>query len=341
MALWLLGVNSCNTHQQDNAQIFQRQIFVFGTLVKIMVWHNDETTAEHAFDEINQVFQAMHSKWHAWKPGRLKSINFALRNNQSIELNEEEVIFLQRSKRLSSLSLHYFNPAIGELINLWGFHTDNYPITTAPPEQQLIQSLTRKNISMEDLKFDHNTLSSSETAIWIDFGGIAKGYAIDKAINTLKKHHIKNAIVNAGGDLRSIGKKGTKNWKIAIQSPKDRGFIASLLLEKDESIFTSGNYQRYKQFDGKRYAHILNPFTGYPVEQIISATVIASNGTLADAAATAMIVAGTQNWQKVAQSMGIDQVLLIDESHHCIGTEKMINRLVKPQLECKSATGFK
>ncbi|MBL4772267.1 MAG: FAD:protein FMN transferase, partial [Alcanivoracaceae bacterium] len=225
--------------------------------------------------------------------------------------------------------------AIGELINLWGFHTDIYPITKPPPNDSEIQLYLQDVPIMNDISIIDNKISSKHQHIWLDYGGVAKGYAIDKAINILKSYAIENAIVNAGGDLRSIGSKGDKNWKVAIRKPNSEDILAVISVQGDESIFTSGNYERYKEFNGKRYAHIIDPQTGYGVEEIVSATVISDNGTKADAAATALIVAGSKNWHKVVQSMQLQQVLLIDVDGNCYVTEKIIARLKQTDLQCK------
>jgi thiamine biosynthesis lipoprotein len=122
---------------------------------------------------------------------------------------------------------------------------------------------------------------------------------------------------------------------VAIRKPNSKDVLAIIKVQGDESIFTSGNYERYHEFNGKRYAHIIDPKTGYGVEEIVSATVITNNGTKADAAATALIVAGSQNALGVAQSMGLDQVLLIDETGNCLATAKIMQRLLKSDLQCQ------
>ena len=315
--------------------MIKKQYFIFGTIIEVLVWHNDKQLVNTALSAVETELNGMHSQWHAWKAGRLHEINRALRAGNSFELNDEEVTFIIATQQLSRQSLGNFNPAIGELINLWGFHTDIYPITQAPPKDSDIQGYLQDLPSMADVSIINNIISSKNQRIWLDYGGVAKGYAIDKAINILHAYGVENAIVNAGGDLRSIGSKGDKNWKVAIRKPNSEEILAVISVQGDESIFTSGNYERYKEFNGKRYAHIIDPKTGYGVEEIVSATVITDNGTKADAAATALIVAGTENWQAVAQSMQLSQVLLVDADGNCHVTKKMITRLKQTDLQCK------
>jgi thiamine biosynthesis lipoprotein len=317
----LFAISAC---QNPPDRLTKKQYFIFGTIVEVLVWHNDKQLVDKALSDVETELNGMHSQWHAWKPGRLHEVNKALRNAQSFILTEEEARFIKLTAELSDKSLGNFNPAIGQLINLWGFHSDDYPITEPPPDKSDVLKYLEKMPVMTDITIENNQITSKNQQIWLDFGVVAKGYAIDKAINILKKHGVVNAIVNAGGDLRSIGSKGDKNWQVAIRKPNSEDVIAVISVQGDESIFTSGNYERYKEFDGKRYAHIINPKTGYGVEEIVSATVITDNGTKADAAATALIVAGTKDWHKVAQSMELDQVLLLKADGLCVATEKMM-----------------
>lgn len=330
----LLLLSACHT---DN-QLIDRQIYVFGTLVDIRIWHHDKSRAERAINDIDDLFKQMHKQWHAWKPGRLQTINETLRRGQAIQLTAPEAAFMRRVIHLSKQTQHYFNPAIGELINLWGFHTDQYPITSPPPSQEAIQQLASQQITVNNLQLTGLSLRADNPHIWLDFGGIAKGLAVDQAIDIIRSYGIKNAIVNAGGDLRSIGDKGNRAWQIGIQSPDNKGVLAVLQVEQDEAIFTSGNYQRYKAFDGQRYAHIIDGRTGLPVQDIISATVIAADGVTADAAATALIVAGGAHWQQVATALQLDQILLINSQQHCLATAAIYQRLQQLTLDCEIVT---
>ena len=326
----LLFMSAC---QKNQTTLHKHQLYVFGTLVDINIWHENPKKVEQAVSAISGKFNAMHHQWHAWKSGRLQNINQQLQAGETVELTQEESEFIKQTIQLAKDSGHLFNPTIGKIINIWGFHTDDYPILTPPPAAEVINQLTAQQLDVTALQLAGNQLSSTNSNIWLDFGGIAKGYAIDLAITILRNHNIHDGIINAGGDLRSIGSKGNRSWRVAIQSPTDWSTLADFEIQKDESIFTSGNYQRYKEFDGKRYAHIINPSTGMPVEQIVSATVIADHGIKADAAATALVVAGNE-WYKTAQAMGIEQALIINEKHQCFTTKAMLDRLENLQIEC-------
>ena len=165
--------------------------------------------------------------------------------------------------------------------------------------------------TMDDLDIRNGKLISRNRGVNLDFGGFAKGYAMDIARAQLRKMGIGNAILNAGGDLCVSGSHGKRPWKVGIRHPQGKGIIAALEVADGECVLTSGNYERYLEYKGVHYAHILDPRTGYPVQGIVSVTVIDKDGGLADAAATALTVAGTRDWYTAARKMGLKYVMLV------------------------------
>jgi len=302
------------------------EFFVFGTVMEVTVWGANDSQAQLAFSRLQSLFQEMHTQWHAWEPGLLTGINQAFSSGKPAQASPSIVEMTRRSQLIEEKSGGRFNPAIGALVRLWGFHTSDYPIIGPPPEPMMVEALLVQDPSSLDIQLDGLTMTSKNPAVQLDFGGIAKGYAIDIASNTLKKLGISNAIVNAGGDLRAFGAHGDRPWRIAIRDPAG-GIIGALETGQDEAIFTSGNYERFRQDNERRYPHILDPRTGWPVKELASVTVIAREGWLADAAATALIVAGLDDWVEVARSLDLDQVLLVDETGKAYMTRKMNERV--------------
>ena len=307
-------------------EVHQAQFFVFGTVLDVSLQGVDDATARRAFAQLQQDFQYMHRDWHAWEPGRLTGINEAFAAGRPAAADESIVDLVRRSQQIESASGGRFNPAIGALIRLWGFHTSEFPIEGPPPDPESIRRLVEQHPSTADIRIDGLTLVSENPAVQLDFGGIAKGYAIDRACDRLREMGVHDAIVNAGGDLRAFGNHGDRPWRIAIRNPGG-GIIGSLETGADEAVFTSGNYERFRQDGKRRYPHILDPRTGWPVDGLSSATVIADEGALADAAATALIVAGTADWAGVAAALGLDLVLLADDSGRVYLTPAMRQRV--------------
>lgn len=313
MLMWFLP--ACSDHT-DPEQSHTAQIFVFGTLVDITLWGVNEELSKQAVAIITRDFQTMHHEWHPWNPGPLVDINAALAAGNPVTLPDSMIPLIHGSTELYHQSEGLFNPGIGGLLGLWGFQSSGRP-QGPPPAQQHIYAWLSNMPSMDDLELEGNQLRSRNPSVQLDFGAYAKGYAVDIAVQRLQELGIANAIVNAGGDLRVIGSKGDSPWRVGIQHPQGERekLFAWLEVGDGEAVFTSGNYERYREDKGVRYSHILDPRTGMPVEGITSVTVIhPNNGAIADAAATALVVAGVNEWSRIASKMGIDLVMLVDDA---------------------------
>jgi thiamine biosynthesis lipoprotein len=302
------------------------ELFVFGTIIEVKLWGATTGEASAAFSELQKMFQQMHRDWHAWEPGRLTQINQAFSQGQAATADADIVAMVRRSQQLEGATGGRFNPAIGALISLWGFHTSEYPIVGPPPSQEKINTLLELKPSSQDIHINGLELSSDNPAVQLDLGGIAKGYAVDITIRRLREMGITNAIVNAGGDLRAMGNHGKRPWRVAVKQPGG-GLIGSLQVLGDEAIFTSGNYERFRQDEMERYPHILDPGTGWPAEDIASVTIITMEGVLADAAATALVVAGRDGWPDVARALGLPHIAVIDEFGTVYLTREMEQRI--------------
>lgn len=305
--LLVLYLSGC---ERPPDSVYQQQLFAFGTLVDITLYGVRPEPARQAIQAVDAMFQQQHQDWHAWQRGQLDSLNQAIADGRSQETDASIVQLIRLGQRFERLSHGLFNPAIGHLLKLWGFQQDEP--NSAPPDETDIQNWLQAAPSSLQLQIEGSTVSSSNPAVKLDFGGFAKGYSVARAVELLEKRGFHNLIVNAGGDLCLRGRHGDRPWRVGIRSFDGDGVLARLDLEGAHCVFTSGNYERYFEFSGKRYHHILDPRSGYPAEDTLSVTVLADDATLADAAATALLVAGPSRWQSIARSMGIRDVLLID-----------------------------
>jgi thiamine biosynthesis lipoprotein len=310
----------------DEPRARQAKFYAFGTEIDISLFGVDEQTANNTVEILEQTFSNVDDTWHAWQPSTLTHINKAIASGQSIAVTEDVAQLINLASSIASDSQHLFNPAAGKLFELWGFHQDNWFESHPPPSQEEINGWLASSPTMEDIHIKNGELASSDPAVKLGFGGFAKGYAVDQAISALQKQGIKNAIVNIGGDLRAIGSHGKRPWVIGIRHPRQDGIIASIALHGDESVFTSGDYERFFLYDGKRYPHIIDPRTGYPADQAMSVTVLHSNASLADAAATALFVAGN-DWPEIAKLMGITHVMLVKPDGQIEMSPQMVDRI--------------
>jgi thiamine biosynthesis lipoprotein len=307
-------------------EVYKTQLMTLGTIVDISLWDVDEAQAQKAVKAVENVLNEAHVHWHAWEPGMLTDLNRRLAAGETVTLGAEDAASLRQTRELAHNGDELFNPAIGRLIGLWGFHSDDPPLGP-PPDPDQIRRLVDAHPTLDDLVFDGDRVRSVNPALQLDMGGSHKGYAVDKAIDALRARGIGNAIVNAGGGLHAIGAHGDRPWRVGIRNPAQPGIIASLEMSDDESVHTSGNYERFFDYQGKRYHHILDPRTGYPAEGVLSVTVVHPDGTFADAADDALFIAGPSGWKEVARRMGVTQVMLIDADMTVHITPQLADRL--------------
>jgi len=278
---------SCTSHTPDVLE----SRFMMGTLVKFTL---ADTEKDKALDAIHAAADEMQRVADVFtiygdKANAVKAFN-ASKSGSSVVLPDEVTQLLQTALLVAKQSNGAFTPAIGSLSLLWGFSLPNPPVQP-PAEADIVRAL--RGVDANLIAFDGKAWKRLHAESKLDFGGIAKGYAIDRGIAVLRAHGIKNAIVDAGGDLRAIGSHSGKPWRIGIRHPRDAGkTLGWLEVHGDISIVTSGDYERFFMYKGKRYHHIIDPQSGHPARRSISTTVIAKNATLADAWSTALFVQG-------------------------------------------------
>lgn len=300
-------LNACDSQPP----LHQRQFLGFGTIIHIDISGVDEATAAQAFDLLETDFAYMTRTWSPWQQGATRRTNDLISTTQWFSVAPSVLPLINKSMHIMEQSGGLFDPTMANLIELWGFHQE-LDLDRKPPLHDDIQAWLRTRPSADNVQHNGILLRSTNPNLAFAFGAIAKGYGLDKSIQQLRTLGINNAIVNAGGDLRAIGDRGNRPWRIGIRHPRAPGVLASIEINGDESIFTSGDYERAFEYQGKHYHHILDPRTGYPAEGVTSVTVIHNEGAVADAAATALFVAGPQHWHALAKALNIRFVMLIE-----------------------------
>jgi thiamine biosynthesis lipoprotein len=325
---------ACALCAASPAAEYRASSYVFGTLAQITVLDDDPAAAQRAASGVFREFDRMHRDLHAWQPGELVALNEAIaRGEKDIPTTAEIAALIENARQLSERSGDLFNPAIGKLVALWSFHR-NQPGGPLPDRAQVAR-LARARPRMEDLAVHGNRVTSSNPEVRLDFGGYAKGYALDRAAEILRDAGIRNALVNVGGNILALGRRGNTPWRVGLEDPRGTAGAADLLgtieLADGEAIGTSGDYRRYYVVDGKRYSHIIDPRNGYPVSGVRSVTVLApprpGAGALSDAASKPLFIAGVAGWKEAAEGLGIRQALLIDDAGELHVTPDLLRRL--------------
>ncbi|MFT4608692.1 MAG: thiamine biosynthesis lipoprotein [Gammaproteobacteria bacterium] len=314
-------MSACNSQEQ----LVEQRILQFGTIIDITLIHADRDKAEAALTQIERQLLVYRKNWHAWEDGDLFRFNQALNDTNTATVPESLKKLLALSRQYYHQSQYLFNPALGRLINAYGFHG------TSEPDTKTIDLIKADIPTMLDLTLSLTTKQqqahSSNPHFQLDLGGIAKGFAIGLVADYLTDSGFEHFLINAGGDLYFSGNKFGKPWKIGIQNPFAPGAIAGVELVGDHSLFTSGNYQRYYQKAEKIVHHIIDPRTGDPSNHISSATVLSSDPVLSDVAATTLMIDGIDNHRSLAKSLGIKDYLIISEDKKIIITRSFAQKI--------------
>lgn len=284
---------------------------VFGSPADLMLARRGDATAVAAGEAVFAALQRLNDRWNAWKPGELTALNAGLRAGRSVEVSPALAAAIRGAAALESASAGLFNPAIGRAIGGWGFH-DDVLRPGSPPARAEHARWQRQRPSLVQLEWQGSLLRSRNPWLQIDLGAYAKGIAADWALDRLRASGIDDALVNLGGNLAAMGQGAQGPWRVGIRDPFGGGLLASLQTREREAVVTSGTYERYRVLDGSRYGHVLDPLTAAPAGGLVSVTVVHPSAALADAAATALLVAGRGRWRAAAARLDVREALIVD-----------------------------
>jgi len=278
---------SCPSSLRSSTLYQYRQISM-GTVVEItLIGEDEETTrkaAMQAFQEIRRIEQRM----SPWVDGsEVTRINRSA-GREWVRVSPETWEVIKKSQEISEISEGGFDITIGPLVQLWRKAREK----GIPPSSEEVKKILPL-VNFKDLwVHPEKKVFLKKEGMAIDPGGIAKGYAVDRAFETLSSLGYKNFIVNAGGDLRVGGLKNYQPWSIGIQDPRSPEKIMARVSVSDSAVATSGDYEKFFIHQGKRYHHILHPKSGFPPDGCQSVTILLKDAMMADALATAVFVLG-------------------------------------------------
>lgn len=309
-----------------------QESYVFGTRVEILVWGAPEAAARAAMGEVLREFDRLHSTYHAWQPSELTALNDAIAAGQPHEVSDELAALIGVAQGLAAQGDYLFDPGIGRLVALWGFHSDEFK--PALPDAAVLAQLVATQPSIARLKLDNRRLTSADSAVALDFGGYLKGVALDRAAALFKARGIDNALINIGGNVRALGMKGTQPWRVGIRHPRPEQSggapLATLELRDGEAIGTSGDYQRFFELNGRRYSHLIDPRSGAPAIGTQALTVLIPPGPDAgmrsDVLSKPLFVAG-DDWPALAHKLDVTHVLRVAADGKISSTPAMQSRL--------------
>ena len=288
---------------------FESERFLFGTYIRITVYDKDEklakTSMEEAFKEIERIDNKFNSKVSSSVIGKLNASP-----KEAVELDEEGVYLFNELKEIYELSNGKYDITIGPLLKVWGFgETGDITI----PSEEAIKAAQSK-IDFSKVKLEGNKLSFEEPINEIDTGSFLKGYAVEKAKLKMKELGVTSAFITSISSIDVIGTKPeNKPWRIGVQNPDAPDQIIGIVELDDEGMGVSGDYQTYVEIDGKRYHHILDKETGYPVTDKRMVLVVCDDAFMADMYSTAFFTMPIEKIINYAENDQKMKVLIVDK----------------------------
>ncbi len=280
---------------------------IMGTQITVELWHAEAAQGQALIAAVMDEMHRIDALMSTWKPdSELSRVN-ANAAQGPVPVSRELLRLVSHALDFSEITGGAFDITYASA----GRYYD-YREGLKPTAQQLAEALPAIDYRHVRLDLAGSSIRFAHPGVTIDLGGIAKGYAVDRAIRILRAAGVSNALVSAGGDTRVIGERWGRAWKVGIRDPRQRDGVVTMIPLKDLAISTSGDYERYFEEDGVRYHHILNPGTGKSPGEVHSASIIGRNATTTDALSTSLFVMGVEKGLLLIDALPDTEAVIID-----------------------------
>jgi thiamine biosynthesis lipoprotein len=283
----LLAAAGCSRRQETASESWQ----AMGTVVSLTLAGPERDRVRPLADGLKSAMAGMESRWSLYDPKSEVCVLAAGAGKASAQISPDTEEVLRLAIRYAEVSGGAFDPTVAPLVRMWGFSGGELP-KRLPTDAAV--AAARARVGYARLAVGKGVARLADPGMTVDLGGIAKGYAADLCCERMEDLGVRRAMVNVGGNIRVMGPAALgRPWRIGIRNPFDRDTIVGVIeLPAGMAVATSGNYERFVTIGGRRYAHILDPRTGRPVEGMAAVTVIARTAVEADAMSTALFVLG-------------------------------------------------
>jgi len=332
MAL-LLGSLACTRPAVSNgARLVERTRPAMGSELRLTAWTTDERAALTAFEAVFEEFDRLEGLMSVWRDGSDIGRLNAAAGDYPVAVSQEVREALLVANRVSEWTGGKFDVTFGVLTGLWKFDYQDKD-DSVPDRHEVLKRLPL--INYRDLEVDERagTAFLKRPGMRANLGGIGKGYAVDRAVNILRRRGFRDFMIQAGGDLYAAGLRGERAWRLGIRDPRgpDRSFAAIDL--SDGTFSTSGDYERFFMKGGRRYHHILDLSTGEPAAGCRSVTLVTEHAVIADALAKGVFVLGPKAGMALIERLpGIEGVIVSDKNEVLVssGLKNRLTMLAQP-----------
>lgn len=307
----------------DNREANQAE-FLMGTYMEIKaIGRKAPQALEQVFARLREIEERMTQNS---ADSEIAAVNQTA-GKEPVTVSADTFQVIEKALQYAELTDGKFDPTIQPIVRLWQIGS---PQARVPSPQEIAAKLPAVNYQAVKLDATTRTVWLTQPGMGLDLGGIAKGYAADEAVAILRAHGIKKALVNLGGNLYALGTNPTSQpWRIGVQDPEDeRSQFIAVIETTDETLVTSGAYERFLKVDDTVYHHILNPASGYPADSdLLSVTIVAAKSIDADALSTSVYILGREAGLRLIDSLPNIDAVVIDKEHQVFASAGVRDRL--------------
>ncbi|HSV97849.1 MAG TPA: FAD:protein FMN transferase [Spirochaetota bacterium] len=315
----LLGAIGC---RKGELITFNRPML--GTIITITIIADSSEAgvraSEAAFNEIARIEALMSPRLAGSDVARLNRDGGRIH----VTVSDETFALIEKSIEVSHRTDGAFDISFASLGHLWNLASDDFRPPGHRETARLLPLVDYRKITLHP---ESRRVSFALPGMRVGLGGIAKGYAIARAVGALRREGVRASIVDAGGDLQVTGDKFGEPWRVGLMHPRKKEILLTIAARDGDSVVTSGDYERFAFFNGERYHHIIDPKTGFPARGLASVTVLCSDPVLADAYATALFVMGGVRAREFALAHPEIKVILIDEDMRISASRELEDRV--------------
>ena len=326
LLLVTLLISGCFSNSIFPPKAYKETQFLMDTIIEVTAYGPDaEEAVKAAFAE----FQRFHTLTNNFdENSQLSQIN-RMAGKSKVVSDPDLVHIIAFSQQVSDKLGNSFDITIGPLSKLWGIGNKGEYV---PSQAEIDNVLPLVNYHLVEVDTAANTVYLPKVGMALDLGGVAKGFATDRAIEVLKAKGITSALVNAGGVVRVIGNKSDgKPWRIGVQDPRNSDEMsAKLALTEWDTMETSGDYQRYIMKEGVRYSHILNPRTGWQPQGVVSVTMVTNSATYGDILSKPIFVLGVQKGLELLKQFPGNEAIIITTDGKMVTTPGLEGKIELP-----------
>ena len=302
--------------------VYKEIVKLMGSRYELTAVATDKSTAEKAVKAgINEISR-IENLLSEWIPETQTSLVNNMAGKSPVKVDKELFDLIVRSKKVSALTQGAFDISFAAMDKIWKFDRGEHPMPDSATVRNAASKINWQNIELDAAQ---QTVFLKQEGMKIGFGAIGKGYSANKAKAVMEKiPGVLGGVVNASGDLMAWGRSNHPDgWSIQISNPKDKTKVLGWIQLNNLSIVTSGDYEKYFTNNGIRYAHIIDPRTGYPVTRVKSVTIISPDAELSDALATSVCVMGVEKGLELINKLNEVECMIVDANDKIFTSDKL------------------